>query len=173
MLYSPTLSRKDGILACVEKEAKRRKVDSFSNTAFQDESMIFYPAEIMDAKQKEWELKNPDAAKRDPERTAFIKPQYYEQELEKMRQSKSEIKTRQKEKVTKPEQPLQGPYGKAGKFASGGTYAQYVMKNTIKNTMRDQDPREALLARAKEAEENPLFVQTAYQQTQPKTIFNY
>lgn len=37
--------------------------------------MIFYPTEIMDAKQKEWELKNPDAAKRDdPERTAFIKP---------------------------------------------------------------------------------------------------
>ena len=57
----------------------------------------------MDAKQKEWELKNPDAAKRDdPERTAFIKPQYYEQELEKIRQSKSDIKVKQKEKVNKP-----------------------------------------------------------------------
>jgi hypothetical protein len=36
------------------------------------------------------------------------------------------------------------------------------MKNTIKNTMRDEDPREALLARAKDAEENPLFVAKAY-----------
>lgn len=39
------------------------------------------------------------------------------------------------------------------------------MKNTIKNTMRDEDPREALLARAKEAEENPLFISTAYNET--------
>ena len=39
--------------------------------------------------------------------------------------------------------------------------------------MRDEDPREALLARAKEAEENPLFISTAYNETQPKTIFNY
>ena len=39
--------------------------------------------------------------------------------------------------------------------------------------MRDEDPREALLSRAKEAEENPLFVATAYQKTQPKAIFNF
>jgi len=47
------------------------------------------------------------------------------------------------------------------------------MKNTIKNTMRDEDPREALLARAKEAEENPIFIQNAYLKTQPKPIFNF
>jgi len=39
--------------------------------------------------------------------------------------------------------------------------------------MRDQDPREALLSRAEEAERNPLFVGKAYEKTQPKTIFNY
>lgn len=38
--------------------------------------------------------------------------------------------------------------------------------------MRDQDPREALLARASEAESNPLFIGRAYAETQPKTIFN-
>jgi len=47
------------------------------------------------------------------------------------------------------------------------------MKHTIKNTMRDEDPREALLSRAKEAEDNPLFVATAYSKTQPKAIFNF
>ena len=79
-----------------------------------------------------------------------------------MRQQKADVKSKQHETMNKPEQPLQGPYGKAGRFASGGTYAQYIMKHTIKNTMRDEDPREALLSRAKEAEENPLFVATAY-----------
>ena len=39
--------------------------------------------------------------------------------------------------------------------------------------MRDEDPREALLARAKEAEENPIFIQNAYLKTQPKPIFNF
>jgi hypothetical protein len=71
--------------------------------------------------------------------------------MEKMRQQKADVKSKQHETMNKPEQPLQGPYGKAGRFASGGTYAQYIMKHTIKNTMRDEDPREALLSRAKEA----------------------
>ena len=55
-----------------------------------------------------------------------------------------------------------GAFGKGGRLNSSGTYAQYIMKNTIKNTMRDQDPREVLLARAKETESNPLFVSQAY-----------
>jgi hypothetical protein len=46
------------------------------------------------------------------------------------------------------------------------------MKSTIKNKMRDEDPREVLLSRAKEAEENPIFT-GAYAKTQPKPIFNY
>jgi hypothetical protein len=53
-----------------------------------------------------------------------------------MRDRKAEIKQKEK-KAARPEQPIQGPYGKAGKFYSGGTYAQYIMKNTLKNTMRD------------------------------------
>lgn len=38
--------------------------------------------------------------------------------------------------------------------------------------MRDEDPREALLARAKDAEENPLFINAAYRATQPMPVFN-
>ena len=66
-----------------------------------------------------------------------------------------------------------GAFGKGGRLSNSNTYSQYIMKNTIKNTMRDEDPREALLARAKEAEENPMFIQNAYLKTQPKTIFNF
>jgi WD repeat-containing protein 70 len=65
-----------------------------------------------------------------------------------------------------------GAFGKGGRLSNSGTYAQYIMKSTIKNKMRDEDPREVLLSRAKEAEENPLFVSQAYSKTQPKTIFN-
>jgi WD repeat-containing protein 70 len=43
--------------------------------------------------------------------------------MEKMRQQKADFKSKQHEAMNKPEQPLQGPYGKAGRFASGGTYA--------------------------------------------------
>ena len=79
VLYSPSLSKADaGILACVKREAKRRRFD-YAASAFQDERMIYYPTEIMDAKQREWELKNPEAAKRgDSERVSFVRPEYYE-----------------------------------------------------------------------------------------------
>lgn len=38
---------------------------------------------------------------------------------------------------------------------------------------RDEDPREALLKHAKEAEENPMWVGHVYKKTQPKPIFDY
>ena len=41
------------------------------------------------------------------------------------------------------------------------------MKSTVKNTMRDEDPREVLLARAEDAENNPLYIGGAYKKTQP------
>lgn len=45
------------------------------------------------------------------------------------------------------------------------------MKHYIKKDVsRDEDPREALLKYAKEAEENPYFF-AAYKKTQPKPIF--
>lgn len=70
-----------------------------------------------------------------------------------------------KQEVSKPEVPYigkTGAFGKGGRLSNSGTYAQYIMKSTIKNKMRDEDPREVLLSRAKEAEENPLFVGKAY-----------
>lgn len=64
----------------------------------------------------------------------------------------------------KPEIPLQGP-GKAGRTSQSGTLAQYVMQGLYKNVQRDMDPREALLAHAKEAETEPIWVAPAYKKT--------
>jgi hypothetical protein len=57
--------------------------------------------------------------------------------------------------VYKPEIPLQGPQGRGGRISSSGTYTQYIMQNLYRNDQRDQDPREALLRIAKEAEADP------------------
>ncbi|KAJ1904970.1 hypothetical protein IWQ60_012364, partial [Tieghemiomyces parasiticus] len=48
----------------------------------------------------------------------------------------------------------------------------HIMKNIVKNTTFDEDPREALLKYAKEAEENPYWIAPAYQQNQPKPVFS-
>ena len=140
--------------------------------------VIVNPIELYDKKQSEFEKRNPEAAacqkNQDKFPGEFLKPEVYEQELED-RRNRNEDKKNKKD-FSKPEMPYRGKtgaFGQGGRLSNSGTYAQYIMKNTIKNTMRDEDPREALLARAKEAEENPLFVSGAYQKTQPKTIFNY
>jgi WD repeat-containing protein 70 len=62
----------------------------------------------------------------------------------------------------KPEQPLQGPFGKGGRISSSGTVSQYVMKSIHKLQSREQDPREALLKFEEEARENPSWVTPAY-----------
>eukprot|EP01091_Cochliopodium_minus_P016249 TRINITY_DN602_c1_g2_i2.p1 TRINITY_DN602_c1_g2~~TRINITY_DN602_c1_g2_i2.p1 ORF type:complete len:657 (-),score=222.94 TRINITY_DN602_c1_g2_i2:40-2010(-) len=56
---------------------------------------------------------------------------------------------------------------------TGGTLTQYLMKDLLKKTDRDIDPREAILKYAEIAEKNPIFVNHAYQETQPQTIFDY
>ena len=84
---------------------------------------------------------------------------------------KRERKLKDAKKVMKPEMPLQGP-AKGGRTPQSGTLAQYVMKDIYKNRQREMDPREALLAYAKEAEADPLWVAPAYQKTQPKKLFD-
>jgi WD repeat-containing protein 70 len=70
----------------------------------------------------------------------------------------------EQKKVMKPEMPLQGP-AKGGRTPQSGTLAQYVMKDLYKDVQRDMDPREALLAHAKIAENDPIWVAPAYQKT--------
>jgi hypothetical protein len=45
------------------------------------------------------------------------------------------------------------------------------MQGLIKNSQRDMDPREALLALASEAKADPMWVNPAYSKTQPREVF--
>lgn len=58
--------------------------------------------------------------------------------------------------------------------SSGGTLSSYVIRNLglSKRVEDDQDPREAILKYAKDAEENPYWIAPAYAKTQPKAIYN-
>lgn len=75
-------------------------------------------------------------------------------------------------KSKRPDLPITS--GQGGRVASsGGTLSSYVIRNLglSKRIEDDQDPREAILKYAKEAEENPFWITPAYKKTQPKTIF--
>ena len=80
-------------------KANKRHLDG---GAFQYDQMIFNPTEILDQKQKEWEAANPEKAARDPEREMYMRPEFYEQEMEKNRIKKVEAKRKEKE-ANKPE----------------------------------------------------------------------
>lgn len=75
-------------------------------------------------------------------------------------------------KSHRPDLPITS--GQGGRVASsGGTLSSYVIRNLglSKRIEDDQDPREAILKFAKDAEENPYWISPAYSKTQPKTIF--
>ena len=51
--------------------------------------LIFNPTEILDERQKEWETANPEMAARDPEKQIYMKPEFYEEEMQKIRDRKA------------------------------------------------------------------------------------
>lgn len=76
-------------------------------------------------------------------------------------------------KSRRPDLPITS--GQGGRVASsGGTLSSYVIRNLglSKRVDDDQNPREAILKYAKEAEENPYWIAPAYTKTQPKPIFD-
>lgn len=75
-------------------------------------------------------------------------------------------------KSKRPDMPI--TTGQGGRLASsGGTLSSYVIRNLglSKRVDDDQDPREAILKFAKEAEENPYWIAPAYKKSQPKPVF--
>lgn len=70
-------------------------------------------------------------------------------------------------KSRRPDLPVSGP-GRSGKL--GTSLTQHIMKSQIKQTFREEDPRDAFLRHAEEAEQNPVWF-GVYKQTQPKPIF--
>ena len=74
-------------------------------------------------------------------------------------------------KSRRPDLPITS--GQGGRVASsGGTLSSFVIRNLglSKRVEDDQDPREAILKYAKEAEENPYWITPAYAKTQPTKI---
>ncbi|CAI5714953.1 unnamed protein product [Hyaloperonospora brassicae] len=60
-----------------------------------------------------------------------------------------------------PERPMTGP-GMGGKISGSTTFTQYFMSSHIKSSFREEDPRQAILKYAKEAETDPQFFGAAY-----------
>ncbi|KAJ1853889.1 hypothetical protein GGH12_004475 [Coemansia sp. RSA 1822] len=69
----------------------------------------------------------------------------------------------------KPSMPVRG-HGRGG--VVGVNETQHIMKSIMKDTMRDEDPREALLRYAKVAENDPKFITPLYKETQGKPVFS-
>lgn len=70
-------------------------------------------------------------------------------------------------KSRRPEMPVTGP-GKGGRVGASAT--QHVVQNLVRDTTRDEDPREALLKYAERAEQDPQWT-AAWRANQPKPVF--
>ncbi|KAI0314992.1 WD40-repeat-containing domain protein [Amylostereum chailletii] len=70
-------------------------------------------------------------------------------------------------KSRRPELPVTGP-GKGGRVGASAT--QHVVQNLVRDTTRDEDPREALLKYAQQGEEDPQWT-SAWRVNQPKPVF--
>ncbi|KAK0465342.1 uncharacterized protein EV420DRAFT_1262326, partial [Desarmillaria tabescens] len=70
-------------------------------------------------------------------------------------------------KSRRPELPVTGP-GRGGRVGASAT--QHVVQNLVRDTTRDEDPREALLKYATKATEDPQWT-AAWQVNQPKPVF--
>ncbi|PVD23599.1 hypothetical protein C0Q70_16871 [Pomacea canaliculata] len=96
------------------------------------------------------------------------------------RESRPTSTRKQEEKLRKdpvkshrPDLPVHGP-GTGGRVgARGATLSQYVAQSIAarKPDPYEKDPRGAILRHAKEAAENPYWVDTAYKKTQPVPVF--
>ncbi|KAJ1646469.1 hypothetical protein J3B02_000986 [Coemansia erecta] len=87
------------------------------------------------------------------------------------RQSSAGAKRRRETEMlkSKPGMPQYG-HGSGGNIGVNET--QHIMKSIIKDTIRDEDPREALLRYASVAEADPVFISPAYKETQDKPVFD-
>lgn len=93
---------------------------------------------------------------------------------EKLRTSKKKMEKDRLDPVKSHRPDLPITSGQGGRVAaSGSTLSSFVIRNLglSKRVDDEQDPREAILKYAKDAEENPFWVAPAYKKTQPQPIF--
>ncbi|KAG9057341.1 hypothetical protein FS842_007254 [Serendipita sp. 407] len=70
-------------------------------------------------------------------------------------------------KSMRPELPVSGP-GRGGRVGASAT--QHIVQNLVRDTMRDEDPREALLRIGAKVDNDPMWTR-AWKETQPKPVF--
>ncbi|KAM3575852.1 hypothetical protein VYU27_002192 [Nannochloropsis oceanica] len=73
-------------------------------------------------------------------------------------------------KSKRPDLPVNGP-GAQGRVSGMTNFTQYVMQTKQKNTILEEDPREAILKYAEKAREGTQLVGRAYAKTAPKAQF--
>ncbi|GAA5823064.1 hypothetical protein JCM11251_007472 [Rhodosporidiobolus azoricus] len=144
VLYSPTLSIK-GALLSVTRPVRRPQIDHFTSLSSEHDRPIIAPHSLPLFKEDGGVSAGGRGGKRKRERER-MDPQ----------------------KTMKPLPPVTGP-GKGGRIGAAAT--QHVVQGLVRNTLRDVDPREALLKYAT-ADPNDNTWTQAWSKTQPKPVFD-
>ena len=122
-------------------------------------------------KEREW--KPEDFEYKRPVLTPHALPLFNKDDVHKRKNMERIRITEAKQLSLRPELPLNGP-GKGGKVAGSTTFVQHIMQKVHGiNKNNREDAKEAVLRFAKEAAENPEYVNHAYRFTQPKPILDY
>ncbi|OJT12578.1 WD repeat-containing protein 70 [Trametes pubescens] len=99
--------------------------------------------------------------------TPHALPMFRDSEIGRSTKRKREKERMDPQKSRRPELPVTGP-GRGGRVGASAT--QHVVQNLVRDTTRDEDPREALLKLAASADENPVWT-AAWRANQPKPVF--
>ncbi|TBU35041.1 transcription factor [Dichomitus squalens] len=99
--------------------------------------------------------------------TPHALPMFRDSEVGRSTKRKREKERMDPRKSRRPELPVTGP-GRGGRVGASAT--QHVVQNLVRDTTRDEDPREALLKLATTADENPVWT-AAWRANQPKPVF--
>ncbi|KAI0670109.1 transcription factor [Trametes maxima] len=99
--------------------------------------------------------------------TPHALPMFRDSELGRSTKRKRDKERMDPRKSHRPELPVTGP-GRGGRVGASAT--QHVVQNLVRDTTRDEDPREALLKLAATADENPVWT-AAWRANQPKPVF--
>ncbi|KAH9853194.1 transcription factor [Lenzites betulinus] len=99
--------------------------------------------------------------------TPHALPMFRDSEIGRSTKRKREKERMDPRKSHRPELPVTGP-GRGGRVGASAT--QHVVQNLVRDTTRDEDPREALLKLAATADENPVWT-AAWRANQPKPVF--
>ncbi|GAA6031509.1 hypothetical protein JCM8097_006490 [Rhodosporidiobolus ruineniae] len=144
VLYSPLLSTK-GALLSVTRPVRRPQIDDYTTSASELDRPIIAPHSLPMFKDEGQVSAGGRGGKR-----------------------KREKERMDPQKTMKPLPPVTGP-GKGGRIGAAAT--QHVVQGLVRNTLRDVDPREALLKYATSDPSENTWTQ-AWAKTQPKAVFD-